>query len=62
MFYEEKVINGVLHSRGTPGGKWRAVSAAAMTMIIEEARREKREAEAKLDDLVEKVSGFVRAL
>ena len=22
MYYEEKIINGILYHRGTPGGRW----------------------------------------
>ena len=33
MFYEEKVIDGTLHCRSTPGGEWRpATSAHAATV------------------------------
>lgn len=28
MFYEERMINGILHWRGTPRGQWYAVSDA----------------------------------
>ena len=34
MFYEEKVINGVLHCRGTPHGEWTALSAIELTTRI----------------------------
>lgn len=37
MFYEEKLINGVLHCRSEPDGEWRlvdSVRAAAVSMLL----------------------------
>lgn len=39
MYYEEKVINGVLHYCSTPGGDWIAKTAQELTMMLIEARR-----------------------
>lgn len=39
MFYEETVIDGVLHWRGTPTGEWIAKTAQQLTEILLEARR-----------------------
>ena len=39
MYYEERVIDGVLHWRGTPSGKWEAMSAERLTAALIEARR-----------------------
>ena len=38
MYYEEKIIDGVLHSRGTPDGKWEPVSVAVLTSMLLAAR------------------------
>ena len=38
MYYEEKVINGVLHWRGTPEGQWIAKTAEQLTEMLLEAR------------------------
>jgi hypothetical protein len=40
MYYEETIIEGVLHVRGTPNGKWRKLSATAITLKYMEAKRE----------------------
>lgn len=34
MFYQEKIINGVLHFRNTPDGKWIEMSKEQLTKII----------------------------
>ena len=39
MYYEEAVIDGVLHYRTTPDGKWIAKTAAQLTEALMEARR-----------------------
>lgn len=35
MFYEEKVIDGVLHYRTSPDGDWRAKTAEQLTEMLE---------------------------
>lgn len=35
MYYEERVIDGILHCRGTPDGKWEPMSPYALTQKIE---------------------------
>jgi len=39
MFYEEKVINGVLCSRGTPTGEWTPKTPEQLTQLLLDARR-----------------------
>jgi hypothetical protein len=34
MFNEEKIINGILHWRGVPGGEWHAYSLEQLTRKI----------------------------
>ena len=33
MFYEESMINGILHFRGTPTGEWRPVTSPVGQMV-----------------------------
>ena len=33
MYYEEKVINGVLHCRSTPNGEWMPATSAHATVV-----------------------------
>jgi hypothetical protein len=37
MYYVEKVINGVLHYKTTPNGKWKPVSTEVLTKRVIEA-------------------------
>ena len=39
MYYEEQVIDGVLHWRGTPAGEWQSMTAERLTGMLMEARR-----------------------
>ncbi len=36
MFYEEKIIDGVLHWRGIPGGTWKQFTKEELTKRIED--------------------------
>lgn len=38
MWYEEKVINGVLHYRGTPSGEWTPMTKEMLTGVILQLR------------------------
>lgn len=40
MYYEEKVIGGVLHFRNRPDGNWIAMSAAQITQRLIETQTE----------------------
>jgi hypothetical protein len=40
MYYEERIINEVLHFRSTPKGPWEAVSPERLTEMLIEARKE----------------------
>jgi hypothetical protein len=35
MFYEEKVIDGILHWRGTPKGDWIEFTKEGLTYLLE---------------------------
>lgn len=39
MYYEERVIDGVLHCKSSPDGDWRPISAEVLTAKIMELRR-----------------------
>ena len=39
MYFEEKVINGVLHARNTPDGEWIPLSPELLTTLLEAERR-----------------------
>ena len=41
MFYEEKVIDGVLCWRGIPSGEWNKKTPEQLTQMLIEARRER---------------------
>lgn len=49
MYYEESIIDGVLHIRSTPNGEWRKLSAEAITLKYMEAKREVAKQTAKAD-------------
>lgn len=38
MFYEEKIIDGVLHWRVTPDGEWIQFTVQELTRLLVEAR------------------------
>lgn len=50
MYYEEKLINGVLMWRGTPTGYWRQCSIEKMSARIVELKSNLAIAEKLLDD------------
>ena len=42
MFHQEKVIDGVLHWRGTPDGEFKRYTDEQLTVIIERLLKESR--------------------
>lgn len=42
MYYEEKVVNGVLCSRTSPGGDWVPMTAEVLTAKLLEARQQQK--------------------
>jgi hypothetical protein len=38
VFYEETVLNGILHWRGTPTGEWLPMNAETLTSMLLESR------------------------
>ena len=51
MYYEEKVINGMLHYRSNPDGPWIQMSPERLTTMLNEARAEWQKARSKIDEL-----------
>jgi len=45
MYYEERVIDGILQSRGTPDGEFQPVSQRQLTMLLLAARGRVKELE-----------------
>lgn len=41
MYYEEKIIDGVLHTRGTPNGEWIPCTVEQLTNMLMKARNYK---------------------
>lgn len=39
MYYNEKVINGVLHCKTSPDGEWRPLSPEALTSRLIQAEK-----------------------
>lgn len=46
MWYEERIINGVLCFRGTPNGDWHEFTKESLTKDLIEARKKIEELEA----------------
>ena len=38
MYYEERIIDGILHSRSTPDGAFEPISQRMLTMLLTAAR------------------------
>ena len=53
MYYEEKVIEGVLHWRGSPDGEWTPISAEQLTTYLVKERSTCASLTATLDELAE---------
>ena len=49
MYYEECVIDGVLHWRGTPTGTWRPCTPERLSFLLTEARTELQSEKARAD-------------
>lgn len=52
MYYEEKIINGILHYRTNPFDKWTSKTAEQLTTMLEELREKIKDEnlEAKFND------------
>ena len=49
MYYEERVIDGILHSRGTPDSAFEPVSQRMLTQLLLAARGRISQLETKLE-------------
>ena len=45
MYYEERIINGVLHYRNLPSAKWRVLSPEKLTSIIVKLKEQLKQKE-----------------
>ena len=50
MFYEERIIDGILNSRITPDGEFQPVSQRRLTMLLTAARGRIKELERKIPE------------
>ncbi len=60
MYYEEKIIRGVLHFRTNPNDLWEEVSSERLTEMLVEARKERMALQEKADTLSDAISNFGR--
>lgn len=60
MYYEEKIIDGVLHCRSTPYEEWRPFSAEVLTTMLKEARGELASINIKLENICEAVESHLQ--
>lgn len=59
MYYEEKIIRGVLHFRTNPNDLWEEVSSERLTEMLVEARKERMVFQEKVETLSDAVSDFL---
>ena len=55
MYYEEKIIDGILHCKMTPGGSWFEVSKESLVSRLVKAETIVRE----LKELIEKMNSIL---
>ncbi len=55
MYYEERVINGVLHSRTQPTGEWQQMSPEQLTMKLLIAQANEKAIRTQVENLSDKV-------
>ena len=60
MYYEEKVINGILYYRTTPTSPWIQVSPKRLTEMLLETRKERMVLQEKVENLSEAVEDYLR--
>lgn len=59
MYYEEKVIKGVLHFRTSPHGFWEPIPPERLTEMLVEARKERMRFQQMVEDLSDEVYDFL---
>lgn len=62
MYYEEKVIDGLLHYRMTPTGKFTPMTARNLTNALLAAREEIKKQESLLDKAKEMIDDYEFAI
>ena len=55
MYYEERVINGVLHFRTQPNGEWRQMSPEQLTAKLLVAQGNEKAIRTQVENLSDKV-------
>lgn len=58
MYYQERVINGILHFRLTPDGEFREVSKEELTRRLERARELLYEANERIERFEDKINSL----
>lgn len=59
MYYEEKVINGLLYYKTTPNGPWIQMSPERLTELLLAARKERMVFQEKVDDLASAMADYL---
>jgi len=59
MYYEEKVINGLLYYKTTPNGQWIQMSPERLTEMLLEARKERMVFQEKVKGLESAVATYL---
>lgn len=62
MFYEEKLIGGVLMWRSQPGGEWTPMSSEKLTQKLVAAMAEQQATQETIDAVRAQVAGYYAAL
>ena len=62
MYYEEKVINGVLCWRNTPQGRWERFSIEALTSALISERSQRETGSNELREELKHVAGALNSL
>jgi hypothetical protein len=55
MYHAEKEIDGVLHWKGTPNGKWKPYTVEQLTKMLLRERKESIKKSIQLEELQESV-------
>lgn len=59
MYYEEKLVNGVLYTRSTPTGTWIPVTANELVQMYMELKNQNSRQYLKIQELEEKLNEIV---
>jgi len=59
MYYEEKIINGVLCWRGTPAGEWRECTPQRITIKLVEAQQQSVDSVKQIKDEIRTILDYL---